>query len=67
MFNLIDICVAGRTSFWYALSHQLSPVTQSPRTPPTRPNHLAYSFSPHRCIAGANRQRQRQFVAPHRR
>ena len=37
MFNSIDIYVAGLASFWYALSHPLSPVTQSPSNPPHSP------------------------------
>ena len=37
MFNSIDIYVAGLASFWYALSHPLSPVTLSPINPPHSP------------------------------
>eukprot|EP00966_Prymnesium_polylepis_P031428 730999-Prymnesium_polylepis.1 len=39
-----------------------------PQTPDP-PSPLAQTIPPtlpHRCLAGANRQRQRQFVAPHR-
>eukprot|EP00966_Prymnesium_polylepis_P318710 7360997-Prymnesium_polylepis.1 len=58
-------------SFWPASSLVRSRAqsthadTVSPRTPPT----LAQTIPPpppHRCLVGANQQRQRQFVAPHR-
>ena len=37
IFKSIDIYVAGRASFWYALSDPLSQVTQSPSNPPHSP------------------------------
>ena len=36
-FNSVDMYVAGRPPIWYALSHPLSPVTQSPNNPPHSP------------------------------
>ena len=42
-FKSIDISVVGRASFWYALPHPLSPVTQSTNNPPNSPSLVQFT------------------------
>ena len=37
IFKAVDMYVFGRTSFWYALPHQPSPVPPSPNSTPLAP------------------------------
>ena len=47
IFKAIDMFVVGRASFWYALPHPLSPVIQSPNTPPPIAQFIPFHpFSP---------------------
>eukprot|EP00966_Prymnesium_polylepis_P329364 7385080-Prymnesium_polylepis.1 len=47
IFKSIDMYVVGRASFWYALPHPLSPVTQSPNSPPQSPSSALFISSRH--------------------
>eukprot|EP00966_Prymnesium_polylepis_P268190 6195610-Prymnesium_polylepis.1 len=54
IFKSVDISVVVRASFWYALPHPLSPVTQSPKNTPHSPSLAQFTplFHPRQALMG---------------